>query len=327
MKTLLEVKNLTSSFRIKKQWVRAIEDINFSIEYGETLGIVGESGCGKSVTSMSILRLFSKFTYRMDNGEILFKTKDITKISDREMSSIRGKEISMIFQDSMTSLNPVLTIGNQLSEAFRLHSKMTKKEGMSKALDMLIKVGIPSPEKRIKEYPHQLSGGMRQRVMISMALAQNPSLIIADEPTTALDVTIQAQIIDLLKMLKETTGSSIILITHDMGVVADMADKMIVMYAGMVMESGKTSEIFKSPLHPYTKGLLASIPRKDKNTEKLSTIEGTVPTLKAMPKGCRFSTRCTYAEERCHLERPKMYQVEGRGVSCFMYFNVNGDNK
>ena len=320
MKTsVLDVKNLTASFRINKQWVHAIENVNFQVEQGKILGIVGESGCGKSVTSMSILRLFSPKIFRLDSGEINFKGKDIAGISDREMAKIRGKEISMIFQDSMTSLNHVMTIGRQLSESFRIHSTCGKAEAEKKSLELLKKVGMPSPESRMKEYPHQLSGGMRQRVMIAMALAQNPSLIIADEPTTALDVTIQAQILDLLKKMKEESQAGIMLITHDMGVVANMADDIMVMYAGMVMEKGSVQDIFKSPKHPYTQGLLQAIPRKDQDVDRLYTIEGTVPTLKNMPDGCHFCTRCKYADERCRKEKPGMYQVDCTFVSCFKY--------
>ena len=320
MKTsVLDVKNLTASFRINKQWVHAIENVNFQVEQGKILGIVGESGCGKSVTSMSILRLFSPKIFRLDSGEINFKGKDIAGISNREMAKIRGKEISMIFQDSMTSLNPVMTIGRQLSESFRIHSTCGKAEAEKKSLELLKKVGMPSPESRMKEYPHQLSGGMRQRVMIAMALAQDPSLIIADEPTTALDVTIQAQILDLLKKMKEESQAGIMLITHDMGVIANMADDIMVMYAGMVMEKGPVRDIFKSPKHPYTQGLLQAIPRKDQDVDRLYTIEGTVPTLKNMPDGCHFCTRCKYADERCRKEKPGMYHVDHTFVSCFKY--------
>ena len=237
---------------------------------------------------------------------------------------MRGTGIGMIFQDSMTSLNPVKTIGKQLDEAFIVHHSCDKNEAKNRSIEMLTKVGIPSPEKRYGEYPHQLSGGMRQRVMIAMALAQNPSLIIADEPTTALDVTIQAQIMELMKEMKEKTGVSIMLITHDMGVVAEMADKIMVMYAGMVIEYATAREIFKDPKHPYTKGLLASIPRKDKDIDRLYTIEGTVPSLTSMPKGCRFCDRCTCAMEKCRNEQPPMYQFGERSVRCFLYEDKGG---
>lgn len=319
MEPLLEVKNLKTSFKINKKWVPAVEEVSFHVAPGETLGIVGESGCGKSVTSMSILRLLPKATTQICADEILFQGRDISKLSDKEMTHVRGKGIGMIFQDSMTSLNPVKTVGKQLDESFIVHHSASASEAPALSIEMLKKVGIPSPEKRYREYPHQLSGGMRQRVMIAVALAQNPSLIIADEPTTALDVTIQAQIMELMKEMKEKTGVSIMLITHDMGVVAEMADKIMVMYAGMVIEYASAREIFKDPLHPYTKGLLASIPRKDKDIERLYTIEGTVPSLTSMPNGCRFCERCSYAAERCRTERPKMYRRGERSVCCFLY--------
>lgn len=326
MEPLLEVRNLKTSFKIQKAWVPAVEDVSFCVYPGETLGIVGESGCGKSVTSMSILRLLPKMTSKIEADAILFQGKDISKLSDKEMPEVRGKEIGMIFQDSMTSLNPVKTVGKQLDEAFRIHKGLGKEEARKESIEMLKKVGIPSPEKRYEEYPYQLSGGMRQRVMIAMALAQNPPLIIADEPTTALDVTIQAQIMELMKEMKEKTGVSIMLITHDMGVVAEMADKIMVMYAGTVVEYASTRQIFKDPLHPYTQGLLASIPRKDRDVEALYTIEGTVPTLKTMPAGCRFCDRCSKATERCRLERPMLYQIGDRSVSCFLYEGKDGES-
>lgn len=325
MEPLLEVRNLKTSFKIQKAWVPAVEDVNFCVYPGETLGIVGESGCGKSVTSMSVLRLLPKSTSKIEADTVLFQGKDISRLSDKEMTEVRGKEIGMIFQDSMTSLNPVKTIGKQLDEAFQVHSDMGKAEARKASVEILGKVGIPSPEKRYGEYPYQLSGGMRQRVMIAMALAQNPSLIIADEPTTALDVTIQAQIMELMKEMKEKTGVSIMLITHDMGVVADMADKIMVMYAGMIVEYGTARQIFKEPWHPYTRGLLASIPRKDRDVEELYTIEGTVPTLKNMPEGCRFCGRCEKASERCRKERPGLYRHDGRSVCCFLYERKDGE--
>ena len=324
MEPLLEVKNLKTSFKIGKKWVPAVEQVSFHVDPGETLGIVGESGCGKSVTSMSVMRLLPKATTKIEADEILLNGKNIAAYSDKEMAQVRGKGIGMIFQDSMTSLNPVKTIGKQLDEAFIVHHSCDKNEAKNRSIEMLTKVGIPSPEKRYGEYPHQLSGGMRQRVMIAMALAQNPSLIIADEPTTALDVTIQAQIMELMKEMKEKTGVSIMLITHDMGVVAEMADKIMVMYAGMVIEYATAREIFKDPKHPYTKGLLASIPRKDKDIDRLYTIEGTVPSLTSMPKGCRFCDRCTCAMEKCRNEQPPMYQFGERSVRCFLYEDKGG---
>lgn len=324
MEPLLEVKNLKTSFKIGKKWVPAVEQVSFHVDPGETLGIVGESGCGKSVTSMSVMRLLPKATTKIEADEILLNGKNIAAYSDKEMAQVRGKGIGMIFQDSMTSLNPVKTIGKQLDEAFIVHHSCDQNEAKTRCIEMLTKVGIPSPEKRYGEYPHQLSGGMRQRVMIAMALAQNPSLIIADEPTTALDVTIQAQIMELMKEMKEKTGVSIMLITHDMGVVAEMADKIMVMYAGMVIEYATAREIFKDPKHPYTKGLLASIPRKDKDIDRLYTIEGTVPSLTSMPKGCRFCDRCTCAMEKCRNEQPPMYQFGERSVRCFLYEDKGG---
>ena len=319
MQTVLEIKNLSVSFRIEKQWVKAVVDVSFEVGAGETLGIVGESGCGKSVTSMATLHLLPEKTSRIDCGQVLYRGRDLAPLSNKEMSEIRGKEISMIFQDSMTSLNPVLTIGRQLAEAVSIHHPMPRQQANEKALELLRNVNIPSPEKRMKEYPHQLSGGMRQRVMIAMALAQNPSVIIADEPTTALDVTIQAQILDLMKELKQSSDAAILLITHDMGVVAEMSDRIMVMYAGMVMEYGSAGDIFKHPKHPYTQGLLASIPRKDRDVDTLYTIEGTVPTLQTMPKGCRFCTRCKESDERCRTERPPMFMADGRQVRCWKY--------
>jgi peptide/nickel transport system ATP-binding protein len=325
MEPLLEVKNLQVNFKIDKKWVPAVEDVNFRLQAGETLTIVGESGCGKSVTSMSLLRLLPKATTQIRADQILFQGEDISKLSDKEMTNVRGKGIGMIFQDSMTSLNPVKTIGKQLDEAFQVHGMMEREEAKQASINLLKVVGINTPEQRYKEYPHQLSGGMRQRVMIAMALAQQPSIIIADEPTTALDVTIQAQILELLRELKEKSGSAIILITHDMGVVAEMADKIIVMYAGMFVEQASARDLFTNPLHPYTQGLLAAIPRKDMDIERLNVIEGTVPTLTRMPKGCRFYDRCPHAMERCKKELPKLYQKGNSSVRCFLYDERDGE--
>lgn len=316
---LLDVRNLKTQFKTKKGFVTAVDDVSFCVEKGETLGIVGESGCGKSVTSLSILHLLPHGVGKIAGGQILYKGKDITNLDNKAMCNIRGKEISMIFQDSMTSLNPVLTIGRQLEETISVHNHLTKDKIKEQALDILTKVGVSSPERRLKEYPHQLSGGMRQRVMIAMALSCNPSLLIADEPTTALDVTIQAQIIDLMVELKHKINASIMLITHDLGVVAEMADHIMVMYAGKVMEYGTARQIFKNPLHPYTKGLLASIPRLDQDSERLFSIDGTVPTLDRMPKGCRFCDRCPYASEECRACPPPMYEIEGQKVRCWKY--------
>ena len=318
---LLEVKHLKTQFRTKRGTVTAVDDVSFSVNQGDTLGIVGESGCGKSVTSLSILQLLPHAVGSVAGGEILYKGEDIAKKGNKEMCRIRGREISMIFQDSMTSLNPVLTIGRQLEETISVHSSLSKDEIKKQALDILTKVS--SPEQRLKEFPHQLSGGMRQRVMIAMALSCSPSLLIADEPTTALDVTIQAQIIDLMVELKKNINASIILITHDMGVVAEMADYIMVMYAGKVMEYGSARQIFKEAMHPYTQGLLASIPRLDKDLDRLFSIDGTVPSLDRMPKGCRFCARCLQAMDKCREHQPPVYITDdGHKVSCWKYENL-----
>lgn len=318
--TVLEVKNLRVSFHTDNGIVQAVNGVSFSLESGKTLGIVGESGCGKSVTSLSILQLLSSKSAVIEPGSsIRLNGQELIGLSKNELRTIRGNKISMIFQDSMTSLNPVMSIERQMIEPFMLHQGMKRKEAAAAALEMLRKVGIPAPEKRIKEYPHQLSGGMRQRVMIAMALSCRPQVLIADEPTTALDVTIQAQIMELMQKLKEETGTSIILITHDMGVVADMADDIMVMYTGKAVESGDKRAIFKNPKHPYTRGLLASIPRLDADEDSLYTIVGTVPDLRALPNGCAFSNRCPVAQGSCSYTVPDMYEVEGRRVRCLMY--------
>lgn len=322
---LIEVKKLVTQFSGKNGTVTAVDGVSFHIKKGETLGIVGESGCGKSVTSMSILRLIPPQSGKIASGEILFKGKDLTRLNQKEIRQIRGNEIAMIFQDSMTGLNPVMTIGKQLVETITAHSKMDKKQAWKRAEEMLMKVGIPSPAQRLKEYPHQLSGGMRQRVMIAMALSCNASLFIADEPTTALDVTIQAQILELMRELKEKENKSIMLITHDMGVVAEMADEVMVMYAGKEMEYGDVKSIFKHPLHPYTQGLLKSIPRLDQNSaERLFNIPGSVPELSEMPKGCRFCTRCTQAQSKCHEQEPGLYDIGEQKVRCWKYAPEGG---
>lgn len=317
---LIEINKLVTQFSGKNGTVTAVDGVSFSIKKGKTLGIVGESGCGKSVTSMSILRLIPPHSGKIASGEILFGGRDLTKLSEKEIRQIRGNEIAMIFQDSMTGLNPVMTIGKQLVETITAHSKMDKKQAWAHAEEMLTKVGIPSPAQRLKEYPHQLSGGMRQRVMIAMALSCNASLFIADEPTTALDVTIQAQILELMRELKEKENKSIMLITHDMGVVAEMADDVMVMYAGKEMEYADVRSIFKNPLHPYTKGLLKSIPRLDQDSsEILFNIKGSVPDLSEMPKGCRFCTRCPEAKKKCFEQEPGLYEAEGHKVRCWKY--------
>ena len=297
---LIEVKKLVTQFSGKNGTVTAVDGVSFNIKKGETLGIVGESGCGKSVTSMSILRLIPPQSGKIASGEILFGGKDLTKLSDKEIRQIRGNEIAMIFQDSMTGLNPVMTIGKQLVETITAHSKMDKKEAWERAREMLMKVGIPSPAQRLKEYPHQLSGGMRQRVMIAMALSCNAALFIADEPTTALDVTIQAQILELMRELKEKENKSIMLITHDMGLVAQMADRVLVMYAGQMIEQAPVLELFDHPAHPYTKALLRSVPGiMDRRDRVLESIEGMVPEQYDMITGCRFADRCPYRRDIC----------------------------
>ncbi len=309
---LLEVKGLRTSFFTEGGEVKAVDDVNFNVYRGKTLGIVGESGCGKSVTSLSIMRLIPNPPGRTVGGEILYKGRDLLKLSDSEMRKIRGDEISMIFQEPMTSLNPVFTVGNQIMEAVMLHQNLSRKDARNKAIEQLQLVGIPSPEKRVDDYPHQLSGGMRQRVMIAMALSCHPQILIADEPTTALDVTIQAQILDLLRHLQEKFGMALILITHDLGVIAEMADEVAVMYAGRVVEQARVGEIFANPKMPYTRGLLNSIPVLTKDPtgkvkkKRLETIPGIVPNMLELPVGCRFQERCTYVIDACKEREPDL---------------------
>jgi len=316
-KPLLQIKNLQTEFHIGKRVVKAVDGINLTVKAGEMLAIVGESGCGKSVTAMSIMRLLPQPPAQL-TGEILFEGRDILTMSMNEMRDIRGKDISMIFQEPMTSLNPAYTVGEQISEGLRLHCQMDKKTAWAKSIEMLELVGIPAAAQRAGEYPHQLSGGMRQRVMIAMALSCNPRLLLADEPTTALDVTIQAQILDLIRNLVREFNTALIMITHDLGVVAEMAQNMIVMYAGRVVEQGTVAEVFSKPMHPYTAGLMDSIPQLDgSKKERLHTIEGVVPDLSALPMGCSFTDRCEYAKEKCHFERPSLSSPsDGRKVAC-----------
>jgi peptide/nickel transport system ATP-binding protein len=316
---MLEVKNLHTYFKTKKGTVKAVNDVSYTVEPGRTLGIVGESGSGKSVSAMSILRLLDGNGYIAD-GEILFDGKDLTKLSQEEMYQIRGNRISVIFQEPMTSLNPVFTIERQLSEPLIIHQKLSKKEARAKAIEMLEAVKIPNPEAFVKQYPHQLSGGMRQRVMIAMALACKPDILIADEPTTALDVTIQAQILKLMNDLQRENGTSIIFITHDLGVINEMADDVVVMYCGQVVEKSSARTIFTDcPVsHPYTEGLMFSIPRLDNITKKLEPIPGAVPHPLALPKGCKFAPRCKYATAKCFEEEPELKLVsENQLVRCF----------
>jgi len=316
---VVDVRNLKTSFYTHLGEVQAVRGVSFSVEKGEVLGIVGESGSGKSVTSMSVMKLVS-YPGEIKAGEIIFKGEDLVKKKDKEMLSIRGDKISMIFQDPMTSLNPVYTIGDQIMEAITRHQGLDKKAAREKAIEMLRLVGIPSPEDRIDNYPHEFSGGMRQRAMIGIALSCEPDLLIADEPTTALDVTIQAQIMELLKDLKDKIDTSIILITHDLGVVADTCDKIMVMYGGLAMERGTAQEIFYDPKHPYTMGLLKSIPRMDLNeTGRLVPIPGTPPDLISPPEGCPFSARCPYSMKICKIEMPEYTKFnEGHEAACWL---------
>ena len=318
MDSLLTVQDLQVQFQTKKGVNTAVDGIGFSVEKGEILGIVGESGCGKSVTSLSILRLLGTNSM-ISQGSIKLEGRELLSLSEDEMCKIRGNEIAMIFQDPMTALNPTMSIGEQLMEPLMIHQGYKKKDAWKEAVEVLKKVGIAAPEKRMKEYPHQLSGGMRQRVMIAMAVSCAPRLLIADEPTTALDVTIQAQILELMLELRQKMNTAIILITHDMGVVAETADNILVLYAGKVVEYGSVKEIFNNPRHPYTRGLLNSIPPLEEDVDELNTIEGTVPGPGQMAAGCRFSPRCPLASERCSSCQPGLYKAGNSMVSCFQY--------
>jgi oligopeptide/dipeptide ABC transporter ATP-binding protein len=313
---LLDVKNLETSFFTKQGVIKAVSDVSFSISPGETLGIVGESGCGKSVTSFSVLGLLSH-PGRVTGGQILFKGSDLLKLDETGMQRVRGKHIAMIFQEPMTALNPVLTIGKQISEQILAHENVSTKDAWNRSVELLNVVGIPSPEKRVSNYPHQLSGGMRQRAMIAMALSCNPELLIADEPTTALDVTIQAQILDLLQNLQEKLGMAVMFITHDLGVISEISDRVIVMYAGKVVEQAPAAELFKQPRHPYTAGLLRSIPSVKETHRRLTTIEGVVPSLLALPQGCRFRNRCAKAQDKCAGSEPPLVTSGTRAVACW----------
>ncbi len=309
---LLEVKNLKTFFYTSDGVARAVDDVSWSVDAGETIGLVGESGCGKSVTALSILRLIAEPPGKIESGEILFRGQNLCAIPLEEMRKIRGNDISMIFQEPMTSLNPVFTIGAQIIEAIQLHQGLKKKEALEKAVEMLDMVGISSPDRRVHEYPHELSGGMKQRAIIAMALSCNPKVLIADEPTTALDVTIQAQILDLMLKMKEEFGTAIVLITHDLGVIAETVQNVVVMYAGKVVEQASVEAIFESPKHPYTLGLLNSLPKIDEfdhHKEKLNTIPGIVPSLYDLPKGCNFSPRCSKAVDVCRESEPELRQV------------------
>lgn len=317
---LLKVRNLKTYFYTEEGVVPAVDGLDFNLMPDETLAIVGESGCGKSVTSLSILQIVATPPGKIIDGEIIFKGEDLLKKSEKEMRKIRGNHISMIFQEPLTSLNPVFTIGYQICDILHMHQGLDKKQAREKAIEMLKKVKIPSPEAVIDEYPHQLSGGMRQRVMIAMALACNPDILIADEPTTALDVTIQAQIMHLLRDLQEENHTSIILITHDLGVVAQIAKRVMVMYAGLAVEYADGNSIFKEPLHPYTSGLLRSIPSPTDRKDTLFSIKGSIPSPKDYPEGCRFSPRCEECMEICSKKAPPLVTLEdGRKVRCWKY--------
>ena len=316
----LVVEGLKTSFYTDDGIVRSVDGVDFVVPKGKTLGLVGESGCGKSITALSILQLIPTPPGKIEAGKIIFQGKDLLTLSEKELQKIRGNRISMIFQEPMTSVNPVFTVGNQLAEAVKLHQGLDDKAAMNKAIEMLQLVGIPSPDKRVEQYPFELSGGMRQRVMIAMALSCKPDLLIADEPTTALDVTIQAQILDLLKKLQQEMGTSIIMITHDLGVVAETCDQVAVMYAGKIVEYGSADDLLMGPKHPYTEGLLKSSPRIGEAQERLDAIEGFVPSPYAMPPGCAFAPRCPYKMEICDEAMPNLLDIgDGRLLRCWLH--------
>lgn len=333
MAKLLEVKNLKTYFYTDDGIAKAVDDIDYDLDKGETLGLVGESGCGKSVSALSILRLIPDPPGKIVGGQIMFKGQDLAQLSEREMQDIRGNDIAMIFQEPMTSLNPVFRCGDQIDEAVMLHQNVSKEEAMERSIEMLRLVGIPAPEQRYKDYPHQLSGGLRQRVMIAMALSCNPEILIADEPTTALDVTVQAQILELVKKLQNELGMAMIMITHDLGVIAEVSARVAVMYAGKIVEYSNSDEIFYNPKHPYTLGLLSSIPKLNKGKGRLSTIEGVVPPATGYPAGCHFCTRCKYVDSviytlgsKCWTEEPPLVQVDKaatmHNVACHYWKDV-----
>lgn len=322
--TILEIKDLCVEFQTVEGTVHAVDHLNYTLHKGEKLGIVGESGSGKSVSSLGMMQLIPNPPGRITGGEILYHGKDLVKASEKEMQKIRGNEISMIFQEAMTSLNPIIKCGKQIAESLRLHRGMKKKEAMEEAVRMMRAVGIANPEVRAHEYPHQMSGGMRQRVMIAMALACQPQILIADEPTTALDVTIQAQILDLIRELNESMGTSVVFITHDLGVVSELCDTVIVMYTGHIVEQAPVKELFESPKHPYTKGLLNAIPKITRERNPLETIEGMVPNPTERIEGCSFSPRCPYATDQCRKAGPPMAELsDGRLVRCWQYAKEN----
>ena len=323
---ILEIKNLHTYFYTDSGVIKSVDGVDIELREGTTLGIVGESGSGKSVTALSVMGLLMGTTGKVAEGEILFEGRDLTKLDDEERRKMRGEKISMIFQEPMTSLNPVMKIGDQITECILMHNNISKQEAWDKAVEMLKLTGVPRVERMMKEYPFQLSGGQRQRVMIAMALVCKPKILIADEPTTALDVTIQAQILDLMENLKQKTGTSILFITHDLGVVAEVCDDVVVMYSGRVVEKGDVRSIFASPSHPYTKGLLASIPKLGECAEELESIPGNVPNPKYMPQGCKFAPRCSCAFDKCREEEPGFYDVgEGHMSRCWLCEKKGGD--
>ena len=321
---LLDVRDLRTYFHVMDGLVKAVDGVSFTIKRGETLGIVGESGCGKSVTSLSIMRILDIPPGEIASGEIWLDGQDLLTLSPEEMREVRGNDVAMIFQEPMTSLNPVFTVGDQITEAVVQHTRMSKKEAWNKAIESLRLVGISNPERRVKQYPHELSGGMRQRVMIAMALSCDPKLLIADEPTTALDVTIQAQILELIRKIQDETDSALMLITHDLGVVAEMVEDVAVMYAGRIVERGTVEDVLVRPKHPYTEGLLTSIPSKGMRGSRLNVIKGTVPNPFNMPKGCNFAPRCPYRFEPCGAYDPRIEDAHPPDVACWLYTPAPG---
>ena len=319
---LLNIENLTIEFNTQDGIVKAVNKLSYSLKEGETLGIVGESGSGKSVSSLGIIKLIPNPPGKVVEGRILFQGKNLTLLAEKEMRKIRGNEISMIFQEPMTSLNPIMTCGRQIAESLILHRNMKKKEALAKAVDLMKSVGIADPQRRAGEYPHQMSGGMRQRIMIAMALACKPKLLICDEPTTALDVTIQAQILDLIRKLNKETGTAVIMITHDLGVVCELCERVMVMYTGKIMEQARAEQLFANPLHPYTEGLLKAIPKIEKERTPLYNIDGTVPNPMEHIEGCSFWPRCKYALDKCRTSAPPLFSlVDDRYVACWKYEN------
>jgi len=317
---ILDVRDLRTYFHVMDGTVRAVDGVDFRIKRGGRLAIVGESGCGKSVTALTIMRLIDQPPGEIASGEVWFDGRDLLALSEHEMRQVRGGEIAMIFQEPMTSLNPVLTVGDQIMEAVKLHQDVGSKEAREIAIEALRDVGVPAPERRTEQYPHELSGGMRQRVMIAMALSCRPKLLIADEPTTALDVTIQRQILELIKVLQERTGTALLLITHDLGVVAETVDEVVVMYAGRIMETGTVNEVLLEPRHPYSRGLLESIPSRGRRGQPLHVIKGVVPNPFRMPAGCKFEPRCPYRWDQCKAEEPQLYDLSGgRSSRCWLH--------